>query len=442
MKRKKVPSQKQKGLFIYCNKCQKDFSWTSKLVKQKNKKPIKKEPQCGKSGSKFSICKFFHQHKYRARIYIPGTNRVVCKVFEIDNYKEAAKLTLEFEQEVKKRKTQKQFYVFDAQHEYIDFLKNINVPAHQQIQRTEKHIKEVYKCLQLFNEALNFNGVKITIATIPEVTDEYVGYFHSYLLEVKKYQNKTYNNKMSAVKGFFQWSIDFYKLNIQSPFGKVRNRKLTIKKETITRTEFEQLLKIISPERGVIQLGGKRKQRRNLYKSYLKDGIELALYTGGRREEVIDLKWNMIVEKNNFPIYIEMKNLKVERQLGAGFNEDVMPKIIPITKDLRNLLDRLGYKRNKGKNKYLLNPDRTESSTAYMMDSLSKGFSHFYSLLGTNRKLQLKCLRKTYLTHLYSALGKEAKYLSSHTSNSVLQKYYVDEKVIHKAILEFEIFND
>lgn len=65
-----------------------------------------------------------------------------------------------------------------------------------------------------------------------------------------------------------------------------------------------------------------RKQKRNLYKSYLKNGIELALYTGGRREEVIDLKWNMITEKNNIPTYIEMKNLKVERQIGTEFKED------------------------------------------------------------------------------------------------------------------------
>ncbi|WP_046756577.1 tyrosine-type recombinase/integrase [Kordia jejudonensis] len=442
MKRKKVPTQKQKGLFIYCNKCQKDFSWTSKLVKQKNSKSVKEEPICGENGSKFSNCKFFQQHKFRARIYIPGTNRVVCKVFETDNYKEAAKLIVEFEQEVKKRKTQKQFYVFDAQQEYIEFLKNIDVPAHQQVQRSQKHIKEVYKCLQLFNEALNFNGIKITIATIPEVTDEYVGYFHSYLLEVKKYQNKTYNNKMSAVKGFFLWSISHYKLKITNPFDKVRSRKLTIKKETITRDEFERLLKVISPENGVVQLGGKRKQKRNLYKSYLKDGIELALYTGGRREEVVNLKWNMIFEKDNIPMYIEMRNLKVERQLGDGFNEDVTPKIIPITKDLRDLLNRLGYKKYRRKDRYLLNPNRTESSTAYMMDCLSKGFSHFYSLLGTNRKLQLKSLRKTYLTHLYATLGKETKYLSSHTSDTVLQRYYVDEKVVHKAITSFEIFTD
>ncbi|MEW7277865.1 site-specific integrase [Aquimarina sp. 2201CG1-2-11] len=442
MKRKKLPLQKHKGLFIYCNHCRKDFSWTQKKVTQESGNTIKEEPLCGDSEKKYSSCKFSAKHKFRSRIYIPGTQRIVSKSFNVNSYNDAVKKAIDFEKEIKNPESENQPYLFDSQLLYIEFLKNIGVPLHQQVQRTSKHIKEVYKALKQFNKTLTINRVNTRIITINQITDDHIGFFHAYLIQTKKYQNKTYNNKMSAVKGFFKWTIENYELNKSNPFDKVRRRKTVIKKETITRVEFQNLLKIISPERGVIQMKGKRKQKRNLYKPYLKDGIELALYTGGRREEIVSLKWNMIHEKDNIPIYIEMRNLKVERQLGDGFNEEVTPKIIPITKDLRELLHRLGYNKHKGKNRFLLHPNRSKSSTAYMMDSLSKGFSHFYNLLGTNRKLQLKSLRKTYLTYLHSTIGADTKYLSSHTSDNVLQKHYIDETIVSKAILRFEIFNE
>ncbi|WP_271782273.1 hypothetical protein [Aquimarina algiphila] len=77
-----------------------------------------------------------------------------------------------------------------------------------------------------------------------------------------------------------------------------------------------------------------------------------------------------------------------------------------------------------------------------MVDCLSKGFSHFYNLLGTNKKLQSKSLRKTYLTYLHSALGTDAKHLSSHSSDAILQKHYIDETIVKKAIQGVQVFNE
>ena len=150
----------------------------------------------------------------------------------------------------------------------------------------------------------------------------------------------------------------------------------------------------------------------------------------------------MIKEKHGLPVYIEVKNLKVERQFGDGFNENVPPKIIPITQNLLNLLYKMGYTENKERDEYLLSPNRSRTSTYAIMENLSKGFSHFYKLLNTGRNLQFRCLRKTYLTYLNIVLQQNAKYLSSHASDKVLRKYYIDEKIISKAIQNFQIFND
>ena len=57
-----------------------------------------------------------------------------------------------------------------------------------------------------------------------------------------------------------------------------------------------------------------------------------------------------------------MKNFKVERQLGEGFNDNVIPKIIPITKSLLKLLYRMGYEKKQDLEEYILCYDRSKTS--------------------------------------------------------------------------------
>lgn len=72
----------------------------------------------------------------------------------------------------------------------------------------------------------------------------------------------------------------------------------------------------------------------------------------------------MIKEVDDVASYIVVSNFKVERQKGEGFNDNVKPKIIPITKSLFKLLLRLGYNENKGSHDYILAPNRRASTQA------------------------------------------------------------------------------
>ncbi|WP_240491762.1 hypothetical protein [Flavivirga aquatica] len=45
------------------------------------------------------------------------------------------------------------------------------------------------------------------------------------------------------------------------------------------------------------------------------------------------------------------------------------------------------------------------------------------------------------MTYLNASLGDKAKTLSSHTTDEVLQKHYIDERVIGKAIKDMKIFD-
>lgn len=454
VKRKKLPPKKYQGLFIYCSECKKYFSWTQKSTKTDNGKTKQIEPECGKEKVKYSNCKSFHKHKYKARYHIPGSNKnIVSKTFDTTKYDEAVEQAVAFKRDFKteittfntaQNQTSISTYLFDAQITYLDFLDNIDVAEHEQKKRSEKHIKEQYTCLELFNEALTANFVNKKIIGLHKLTNKHVGHFHKYLLEEKEYSNKTYNNKMSAVKSFFTWAFRKYKINQPNPFENAKQRSTVTEKNTITEKEFKELIdhKNMCHENGEVAIGKKKAIKRNLYRDYLADGLALCLHTGGRREEVVELKWNMIHEINNEMAYIEYKNLKVERILGEGHNDNVSTNIIPITKSLKELLLKLGYNTNKSTTEYIICPERAKQSTLTIMDNLSKGFTHFYNLLNTGRELQMKSLRKTYLTHLNNTLNGEAKKLSSHTTDAVLEKHYIDKKVISKTIAEMTIFGD
>ncbi len=447
-KRKHMPNNKHKGLFIYCHVCKKHFSWTRKTV-LRNTKKVKEEPTCGETGKNYSTCKNFEKHRYKSRLHVPGSDgRKASKTHDATNYADAVIQAIDFEKEFKAEllglgqptEIKNRQYLFDIQLRYIDFLDNIDVPEHQKNTLSDQRKNEIVNCLKIFNEALTKHNINKKLLVINRIGDMYVGLFHDYLLIDKNYRGATYNGKMTAVKKFFIWAIDKYTINMKNPFEKVRLLPVAVRRDTITKEEFKNLLKIIKPENG-IEIKGKYK--RNRYKLYLKDALELALHTGGRREEVVGLKWNMIREKDGEPIYIEVPNLKVKRKKGTRFDIDVPPKIIPVTKSLKMILFRLGYNMNKGKDRHLLNPDkRTASSTKSMNEALSLGFSHFYNQLNTGRELKFKCLRKTYLTYLSSTLKGDAKRLSSHATDTVLKKHYIDERIVDKAIKELDIFED
>ncbi len=56
--------------------------------------------------------------------------------------------------------------------------------------------------------------------------------------------------------------------------------------------------------------------------------------------------------------------------------------------------------------------------------------------------LQMKCLRKTYLTYLKLATGNDMRKLDSHSTDEVLNKHYIYTTIIKKAISEMSIFGD
>lgn len=115
-------------------------------------------------------------------------------------------------------------YLFPTQIEYLNFLRNINVPEHEKKIRSEKYIKEQKKCLSLFNKSLTLNKVNTKLITLEKITPEHTGYYHTYLLNNIDYNNSSYNKKITSLSTFFEWALEKYSVDRKNPFGKVQKR--------------------------------------------------------------------------------------------------------------------------------------------------------------------------------------------------------------------------
>ncbi|MBK0371174.1 tyrosine-type recombinase/integrase [Flavobacterium agrisoli] len=414
-----LPKNKYKGIKIYCKKCKVD------------------NPRC----------KHFDSFSYRVRVHIPGTQkRIRSKVLKSKVYSDAVIEAINFEKYL--IATNYQTIVVDSSHgndysvvdaiikynhylngesEYAQFKKNV----------TDEHRKELIRFCKYFAQSLK-KSKNIESTRIIDVTRQDVSDF--YLWADNHYSPKTFNKCLNGVKSFFEFLIDIEEIEMKNPFRKYSRkhiRKANI--DSVTREEFKAILKAVDTYDPVLVLGG-RGERKNMFKPYLKDGFRLFLLTGGRREEIVDLKWSDIYESVSGVKFFRIQNLKVARSR----NIDGLYKYIPINSDLFDLLMEMGFHEKKHTDDYILEPERKVQSKT-IMDSLSKSFTHYKNGAGIKKEISLKNLRKTYITWVHQVMQKETGLLTSHSTTKVLESYYIDPQilsVVEKGAVEIKIFGE
>jgi integrase len=324
---------------------------------------------------------------------------------------------------------------------YIGWLNNEDVPLHRQRIRTYNHIKDNERALKLLAECLKNEGYNLATVSIHDINDKMVGEIYSFL-EAKHFSNRTFNKTISHYTSFINWFSDEYNMNMRNWFSRIKRKRLNPNPEAITRCEYEALLKQITLENGLKENKHWVKPTRNMYRPWLADGFKLALETGRRREEVINLKWNSIRESEGIR-YIEVEDYKVNRiQNRIAENEKKMI-CIPITASLDALLHELGYNERINTDSYILAPNVKISRGKVMSNVLSRSFTHFYGQLNTGKNLTFKCLRKTYITKLqiyFSGTGN-TKEITGHSDNQVIERNYIDKREIAKASAGFSVFS-
>jgi integrase len=406
MRKLTLPKNPHKGLKIFCRTCRIDNS----------------------------NCKHYDRQVYRVRIHIPGNSESVkTKFLEADNYNDAVAECVDFERELKSNgyeriavtfsETSTDYNIVDAVVKYREYMSGESKYAHLKKNVSQGHIDECVRYCWKFTENLS-SSKNVKKIRPRDVKTEDVSNFYKWAEET--YAPKTFNKCFIAVRAFFEFLIEIENINMKNPFRKFVPKITTPANiDTITEDEFNQILAAVDTFNPFITLGGKG-EKKNLYKPYLKDGFKLFLLTGGRREEVVDLKWSDIYSTPQGVKLFIIDNLKVKRMKK---NNKECKKYIGINVDLEDFLIELGMNEKIGTDEYILYPNRT-ITTKTIMNDLSKGFSHYKEGAGIKKDISLSNLRKTYLTWHHQVLGDDTGLVSSHSTTQVLEKYYLDPKVL------------
>lgn len=438
------PNKRVKGLVVYCYQCKTNMTDTCKMT-----------------GKSLKNCPNGNKHVFKVYVHVPGTkNERKTKKLETRDINKAIKQALDFEKEVKEnsckleenknenrivktnnvQKKTTPYRLINALARYVGWLHNEGVPEHRIKIRSDEHVKDVERSFKVLAECLKNNGYNVSTLSVQEINDDMVGQIYSFLKN-RNFATRTFNKYFGYYISFMKWYSEEYDQNIRNWFERVERKKVIPNPKAITKIEYEALLKIITQENGKKEYENVVKPIRNVYRPWLKDGIRLALETGRRREEIINLKWNDIHESEGIQ-YIKSEDYKVNNIQKRNIEDDKKYIYIPITASLRQLLDELGYEKYQHTNNYILAPEIRISRTRVMSDVLSRGFTHYYNQLNTGKKLTLKSLRKAYITNLEIFMGSgNTKKITGHSDDQVIWRNYIDKKEMAKAAHSFSIFS-
>ena len=416
MRKITLPKNHFKGLKIYCNKCK------------------KYNPKCNHNDDLL----------YRVVIHIPGTkNSTKIKTLISKNYEDAVKESIDIIKELKSNDYRdlsididsKEYTMIGAILKYNQYLSGEYELKHLIKKVSEGHRKESLRFIKLFCNVLkshhNFEIMRVRDVSVKDVSRFYES------ME-SHYAPRTFNKCMISLKSFFNFLIEIEKVDMKNPFSVYNSKSvLSTINETITKDEFEKILECVDSSDSLLKLGGKGEVK-NMYRDYLKIGYKLFLLTGGRREEVVDLRWSDIYFSGETYFFM-IKNKKVERNQNI---KGEFYKYIPINSDLFDLLVELGYDKIENPDNYILCPDRKESQLT-IMNTLSKSFTFYKDKAGITKNISLKHLRKTYISWVNQVMGLDTRVLTSHSTDGVLKEHYLDPTIlntIQKGMLNIKVF--
>jgi integrase len=400
---KKV-SYQIKGLKTYCKICRKD------------------NPKCE------------HPKFFRGRIHIPGTkNGIRSKIFETENYQKAVYEFLEFKQYVEKidyldkskLRISNQITLSESFELFGSYFRGEGQFIQFKKERSEAYIKQVLKHIEKFIDVISENKlINPNYRLISQISKNEMTLFYQW----QKNNNIDplyFNKHISSVRLFFDFIIHQQGVKMENPTNNIVKLR-TVKKDitSLSTGEFNQLLNVISTENSM-KIIGNQGHRKNMYRDYLKDAFKLLLFTGGRLEEIINLKWSNIIPiehqgKTYFKfIYSDLKVNRIQKK------STEKQKSTMIHADLLDFLNTLGLNDKIGNDEFIICPDRTRN-VKNLIDQLSKSFTHYRDLAGLRKEISIKHLRKTYITWINSMYNDRTFLLTGHSNNDIVKKYYVN----------------
>jgi len=362
------------------------------------------------------------------------------KVLEAKNIDDALAECRKFRDDLKELQFQKikaseekitPVLLVDCIDDFMAFIKDEGVADHEKGYRTQREINRHERSLIAFCVALEKNGENSKTIQFNQITKKMVGYFYTYLLETRQFKNKTYNHYRAYLLRFSNYIIKEYKLNCDNNIATLKKRPVDEDPRGIRLGAFLKILDHTKYENSFYKKKHEKNRTRNFYHDWLKTAFILGLYTGGRREEVVSMKWNGIKQSESGELtHIEVEHYKKARAKRNLLDKHVkIIKRVPINEDLFEFLMELGYEQKKGLDEYILAPESKASRTT-MMDYVTMAFAAYYKALFPEAPLKFKHLRKTYTTTLFGKRGEKVIEDTDHEGMSILNESYIDQEML------------
>ncbi|MCE9537781.1 MAG: hypothetical protein K8R85_00990 [Bacteroidetes bacterium] len=427
----KVPANYSRcGIKVKCSKCK----WTV-------------SDTCRLTNNGIKTCQFKNKHKYIMIVHVPKTKtKKRMKMAKSQKFDEVLIEYVKFKEMLARdnyRKDSIKKRALDTTMPALmkDYLNSISGSgSHEHLSRnlSVEYVRETKMVLLKFCKVLKAKGYIIETMDLKEIGDDEVEHLHAYLTK-KPISASHYSKHFVVMKTFVNWVIRVKRYEIINVFKSAKLSFGKQQKNWITQEEFSKLIEVTTAQNSVrVDKSGKK---RYFYHSWLPAAFKIGLETGLRREEIMLLKWSNIREiiiKGNTCRILNINNLKVNRIMFSTDNGKY-EKPIPITMSLQNLLIELGYEIKKNTDDYILERD-PNMSTKYLMNELTRGFAHFIKYV-TNRKIEFKDLRKTYISYLSLKLGDKTKMFTGHGDDQVIRDHYIAEAFIAANLSDFNLFD-
>lgn len=426
---KSIPKNSQvKGLYVYCNGCKR----RSKTTLPKN--------HCTHPDDKVG---------FRAHFHVPGERKPIVRVLKANNLQDAIIEKVQLEKQlkannyaipIKKAVTKKPpIHLLPCIVEYVRYLDNIGVYEHQKKNLSAGFKNQQRRYLERFVDSLAEKKIPVRSIRLNDINGFHAEVFHNYLIP-KGFANRTYNRHMDTVSEFFNYFIKIrgYKLTNFFLPSSVKRKPVVAQKDAVSIKDFQRLLSLINKENEVETLStGEKKYH---YQEWLKDAFELALLTGGRRDEIILMKFSDIIEKDGKLICIRTEDYKYNKN--NDLVKDYEKKYIesPIIYELGLVLQKLGYNKFKDTDRYIIAGD-SKLKRDTLKEKMSKAFTHYYKQLGNEKNLQFRNLRKTYVTLINNFTNGNGEVITGHSGQGIIRKSYHDQKVFNHVLDNFRMIS-
>lgn len=405
MSKIKTPKKSRNGIKVWCKKC-----------RQNN-----------------TGCKHYEYHSYRVNLIDRITGKHKSKILEATEYDDAVveainfKKGLEIQKQAPVSSLGNDYTLADGILKYQLYLQGDTEYQQYNKKLTPKYIKETIGFLIQFHDSIRENR-KIEWIKPPQINRADISYFFGKMKE--KYHPKSVNNIIQALTTFFDFLINKEDIVMKNYFKECVSLPLPPKKITILKKEeFDAILDAVDTYTPYKK--NKDGTKDNMYQPWMKTAFKMFLFVGGRREEVVSLRWADLFFSDYGTKFFMMRNLKVERIQNT---EDEYVKLAPIGKDFENMLIDLGMEEKIHTNEQVIDPTE-KYALSTLMDLITDAFTHYRIGAGVKKSFTLKDLRKTYLTWTHHALGENTGKISSHAGTKILKDYYIDPQVLTTAEL-------